>query len=166
MAVAVPPDAVLAAVESLMEARRREGGFSASGGGRAVDHFTPNTRPTLATATEVATREAGAVSGEYPAATDAETELLVDVAALRAAVELEGSHYPEQVESNRSPARLWLDLLDSKVSRLDLRLGSPAQERTGSELAARWSFPGSDLRGVIAEGSEAPRPLVERRLQW
>jgi hypothetical protein len=122
VAPAVNPELVLAAVESLMRARLIEGGNFTAGTGERAEHFTSRTNPTRARALEVATREAFAAARDYPRASVEDHEDLVSLAALRAAIELEGSSYPDQVETGRSPARFWRDLLNDRLKRLDVRM--------------------------------------------
>ena len=134
--------------------------------GELLGEFTQATKPDMATALLVAEREASAVLRLYPLAGDADASLLVDIAALRGAIELEGAFYAEQVAENRSPARLWLSLLESKVGALDNSIGGADDgESSGRQLAAAWSFPTGT---VHAPGSECPQPIYceYRRLRW
>jgi hypothetical protein len=153
------PDLVMDAVESLMEARRREGGFSSAGGGRIVPHFTSKTAPALSTVEEVTTRHAATVASEYPDALDRAPEVATTVAALNSAIELELG----QIEPNVDLVRLWRDLLAEEESDLSGVL-SPAAEG-GRALAPVWSF---RTTGPRAEGSEEPleASYPRRRLRW
>lgn len=157
-----------------MGSRLKEGNLRAGAAG-VVANFTANTRPPLARAQEVTTRTAAMYSRAYVAAEEADGADLIDLAALYAAIELEGAYYSEQVESNRSPARLWLDLLEKRTEAVDARLGAPGESPAapgGAALAAVWGF-GSDCP-PRAEGSECAVPPVpcsgdrpsSRRLVW
>lgn len=136
----VDPDRVLAAVESFMRARLIEGGNFTTGSGTRVEHFTDGTTPTRDVAMEAATREAYAAGREYPRAGTDDQDDLVNVAAFRSAMELEGSSYPDQVESGRSPARFWRDLLNDRLKRLDKRF-PPAPDADPDEPGSQSAMP-------------------------
>jgi hypothetical protein len=159
--------AVMAAVETMMRPRLKVGNFSEGGGGVLVDHFQddPATRPTLATATEAVARHTAEADTDYSGAEGEDAPAIVTVAALRTAIELESTHYPEQVAAERSPARFWLELLTRYEDRLAAREseneGDVGPDGGGPGLDAVWNFgPRCDPR---APGSEAPIPLAGTR---
>lgn len=163
-------DAIMAGVRTLLKPRLRAGGFSQGGGGTQLDDFTEDTRPTLATTTEAVARHMGEVSEEFAEAEDDDAPGLVTVAAYRAAIELESSHYPEQVSSDRSAARFWLELLGRYEERLRARIVAIADEGPdGGDpgMDPVWNFGPTSLEGIVAPGSETPIPLVpSRRREW
>jgi hypothetical protein len=160
------PDAVLMVVQTLMAPRLTESSFSSGSNVQWVGEFTDKTRPPLDAAEAVVTRHAGMVGWEYPgvpAGVGSYDALMGEIAGLRAAIELEGSFFPEQVETGRSPVLLWERMLDRATSRLDALLNSPADPDAGGgdggapggvALAPSWSF-GS---GCVprAPGAECP----------
>jgi hypothetical protein len=166
--------AVMAAVESMMKPRLRlgsEGGQFSAGSGTLVDHFQndPPTRPTLSTATEVITRHMGEAAVDYNAAEDVDAPSIITVAALRSAIELESTHYPEQVNSDRSPARVWIDLLARYEDRLAARESTVdiGEDEGGPGLDAVWGFGSTSTEGILAPGSEYAIPVeTPRRRVW
>ena len=173
----ITPESVLAAMEEYMAGRLRESTFetggSAAGGGARVEHFTANTWPTAAMAERVATRMASMIVRDFAGADDDDLADLLDIAALRGAIALEGASYPEQVASERSPARLWMDLLERSETDLRARLpvvADAGEDEGGPGLDPVWYF--GPLLPVqhIAEGAEGPLlpavRTVSRRRVW
>lgn len=172
----VTTESVLAAIEDLMQARLRVGGFTEAGGGRKVAHFQNAadeggaTNPTLDRATSIAERMASAVVRDFRGYDDEDLGDLLEIAALRGAIRLEGSAYPEQVRTEQSPARLWMDLLEREEEELRGRIRvvvDDGEDDGGPGLDAVWSFGEQDMTGIIAPGSEIPVPLYPRqRREW
>lgn len=174
MAVTLEPVGdVLPAVETFMVLRTRAAAAfgvavtGPQGGGRLLGHFSdgpnpdadppttePATRPTRAQALEVITRMAAVISNAYAAAQENDKPELVEVAALMSAIRLETMFYAEEVQSERSPARVWMDLLETATTELDGRLGPPKDgDSTPGGLQVAGSFRGSGGCGRV-EGAE------------
>lgn len=152
---------VLNAVESLMAFRLRAGGFAAGRGGTRVEHFTDTTTPTRARAVEVTQRKAEQVVREYPSADPEDAAQLVQVAALRAAIELESSS--ENFDADR--VKTWRDMLRDEVGLLNERLGEPGSnpDEGARGMDARWDF--GPRRHAHVEGAEEPL-VTSRRRRW
>ena len=167
---------VLDALRDLLAFRLHTGTFTSDVNSTGVvPNFTADTRPTLEQATRMAGLMADAVAREFPRAAPADSESLTEIASLRGAIRLEGALYPDQVESLRSPARLWLDMLETLTEDLLDRLGPigrgssgddeiPVDPETGLPVGPVWSFP--DYCPPRAPGSELPWLPVECRFLW
>jgi hypothetical protein len=141
---AVTFDAVLAAVATYLAPRLRSSTGFQNQDGALLPSFTDKTRPSLAKATEAVSRQVGDITAQYEVGEE-HAPMLVTVAALRAAIDLESSHYPEQVSADRSAVRVWMDLLERYESRLEAILGGGDGEAPGEPggeaLAPVWNFP-------------------------
>lgn len=170
---------VLEALRDLLAFRLHTGTFSTptiSTG--TVANFTADTRPTLDQATRMAGLMADAVARDFPRAAPADADSLTEIASLRGAIRLEGALYPDQVESQRSPARLWLDMLESLTEDLLDRLGPigrgstgddeiPVDPETGLPVGPVWSFDDGCWRAIGSECEIPPIPCCPpRSLRW
>jgi hypothetical protein len=170
VAVTLDPDTVRLSTASLMAYRLRAAGFAAGRGGLEEPDFTTGTVPTLARADEVAARNAGLVSNDFPRADDDDEPELRTIAALRSAIQLEAS------APNMDPERIrvWRDELRESVGRVGSGAGGDGAASAGDPLEAVWNFggtcehtPGSELPAVeYGELAYRPTTGIGRRLRW
>jgi hypothetical protein len=150
---------VLEETAQLMASRLREAkAWQTGDGGGMKTMFTDGTRPTLYAAQIVCAREAGKVLTDFPLAkVKSDYDALTTIGALRSAIQLEGSWYGDQVSSQRSPAELWLKLLDHELNYANRMVpgegDSDGDGRGG--MAPKWRFAPYRLQHV--EGAELER---------
>jgi hypothetical protein len=115
--------------------------------GNELGTFTPDTRPTdvqARTSIQKAARDVLAETGtDIP---DSQVEYVRNLIAIKAAMYIELSYYPEQVASNRSPYSQYNDMFKSQLASVLLSLEAQEAGDTGtpSHNVPAFSFPDSD----------------------